>query len=262
MANDIAWYHTIELPDGTLTAGLSDTRSALQRIPFPASLEGKRCLDIGTADGFWAFSMEKRGAREVVAIDVDDPHRRDWPWGITKDIEGPGRRSAFETARNALGSSVVRKDVSIYEVSEGQLGRFDFIFIGDLLLHLRDPVRALAAVRSVLDGELLLNDVISLSLTLQHPVRRAALFEARAQPRWWIPNASGLRAMVGAAGYEVIDSGRPYFAKFGPGAPPKRALLKAVRSGGLRRLPRGLGQRFFGAPHIWVRARVRGVISS
>jgi tRNA (mo5U34)-methyltransferase len=257
LKSDISWYHTIELPDGSVTPGLSDTRSALARIPFPASLEGKRCLDIGTADGFWAFTMEKRGAREVIAVDVDDPTRRDWPWSTKPDPNAEGRRTAFMTAREALGSSVTREDLSIYEISPERLGRFDFAFIGDLLLHLRDPVRAMAAVATVLDGELLLNEAISLGLTVLHPSRPTAHFAGKSLPRWWVANATGLRAMVTSAGYEVVDSGRPFFAKFGPGHSTAKTLVRSFGKSGPRVGMHQVGRRLFGIPHVWVRAKPR-----
>ena len=74
------WYHTIDLPDGSSTPGYFDTRAAPPYVVWPDALRGGRCLDVGTFDGFWAFEMERRGAAEVVAIDVDDPTRYDWPY--------------------------------------------------------------------------------------------------------------------------------------------------------------------------------------
>ena len=44
-------------------AGWFDTRAVGPRSRCPTSLAGKRCLDVGTWDGFWAFEMERRGAR-------------------------------------------------------------------------------------------------------------------------------------------------------------------------------------------------------
>jgi tRNA (mo5U34)-methyltransferase len=51
----------MELAPGVLTPGWLDHRGAVARVPFPDSLEGKRCLDVGTFNGFWAFEMERRG---------------------------------------------------------------------------------------------------------------------------------------------------------------------------------------------------------
>jgi len=108
------WYHTLELLPGLVTPGFFDTRPIVQRLPLPASLAGKRCLDIGTFDGFWAFEMERRGAAEVVAIDVLDPRGWDWPVNSSAEaVDAIGRRKGhgkgFELARAALGSAVERR---------------------------------------------------------------------------------------------------------------------------------------------------------
>src|ERR1700678_4471248 len=68
VASNPVCYHTIELPGGVTTPGQSDLRKQARRL-LPADLRGKRALDVGTFDGFWAFELERRGA-EVVAIDI------------------------------------------------------------------------------------------------------------------------------------------------------------------------------------------------
>ena len=68
-----------------VTPGWHDTRPIVHEVPFP-SLIGKRCLDVGTFDGFWALEMERRGADEVVAIDVIDPQEWDWPVGSEASV--------------------------------------------------------------------------------------------------------------------------------------------------------------------------------
>ena len=87
----------------------TSTRGAPRRPSrCPQSLRGKRCLDVGTYDGFWAFEMERRGAAEVVAVDVLDHARWDWPGDTTDAVDaigGPKRRAAFESRarRSARG---------------------------------------------------------------------------------------------------------------------------------------------------------------
>ena len=59
------WWHSFELPDGTAIEGVSSLKIQKERIAaFPIShdLKGKRVLDIGTWDGWFAFEMERRGA--------------------------------------------------------------------------------------------------------------------------------------------------------------------------------------------------------
>jgi hypothetical protein len=45
------WYHTFELPGGVVTDGYFDLRGVAGRLPLPASLAGKRCLDAAACEG-------------------------------------------------------------------------------------------------------------------------------------------------------------------------------------------------------------------
>jgi tRNA (mo5U34)-methyltransferase len=258
----IPWYHTIQLPGGVVTPGRYDTRNALARLPIPDSLADKRCLDIGTASGFWAFEFERRGAVEVVATDVPDIGALDWPQRIPlaereRLRPKPGRTEAFELAAKALGSRVQRTFLSIYDLTADEVGQFDLVFIGSLLLHLRDPVRALEAVRGVTRGQLLVNDAVSLPLSLIRPREPAAELDGRDQNKWWLPNVAGLARMIDSAGFAVERAGRPYLLRFGagrpggpragPGASRRRQLSpgRIIQGGALR----------VGVPHSWVLAR-------
>jgi len=254
---DIAWYHSLRLPGGIVTPGEHDTLAELERVPFPPSLEGRRCLDVGTANGFWAFEMERRGATEVLAIDLCDPARLDWPGRPKSDEEmrailspALARRDGFDIAHEALGSSVEWRELSVYELSPTLVGRFDFAFVGSLLLHLRDPVAGLAAIRRVLDGELLSVDAISPRMTLLHPTRPVARFEALGSPLWWLLNLPAYRRIFGGAGFEIVASGRPFFLRPGRGY---RAAPR-TRRGFYGRLRERLVARQ-GVLHAWVRAR-------
>ncbi len=221
----LTWYHTIELPGGVVTPSEYDTRVALRKIPFPEDLSRRRCLDVGTHDGFWAFEMERRGAAEVLAIDLDDPRQLDVSepgieWTEELLAERVRRPLAFEHAHGALGSKVERRDLSVYALDRDDVGLFDFAFLGTLLLHLRDPVEAVTAVRRVLrpGGRFLVNDEVSLGMTLRHPRRPVhSLTLLPAKPFWWVPNLHGLRRYLEKAGFDVLDSGGPYFLPKGAG---------------------------------------------
>ena len=43
--------------------GEYDHRELVPHYGVPDDLAGQSCLDVGTADGFWAFEFERRGAR-------------------------------------------------------------------------------------------------------------------------------------------------------------------------------------------------------
>jgi tRNA (mo5U34)-methyltransferase len=253
----VSWYHSLPLPGGLVTPGSFDNLDELARLPFPASLEGKRCLDVATADGFWAFEMERRGAAEVVAIDVR-PARLDWPPNAARGPQATDDQNSsergFDIASDALGSKVQWRELSAYELDPAVIGQFDFVFIGSVLCHLRDPVAALAAISRVLRGELLSVDAISLPLTVTHPRRAVAQFEAPGWPLWWVPNLQTYRQLFSAARLEILASGRPFFLKRGPAYRAAYGPPVDTRPGPFHeRLKRAAGARL-GNLHAWVRA--------
>jgi tRNA (mo5U34)-methyltransferase len=226
------WYHTLELGPGNVTPGWFDLRGVPDRSPMPASLAGRRCLDVGTFDGFWAFEMERRGAAEVLAVDLLDPQRWDWPADRPDDVvaamearkrEGDG----FDQARIALGSNVTRQELSVYDLSPEAVGTFDFVYVGSLLLHLRDPVAALAAARSVCDGQLLLIEAIDPTLTRLSPRHPIASFDGRQRPWWWWPNQAALVRMAESAGLRLVQP--PVRLRMPPGAGQPRLPLRTLR---------------------------------
>jgi tRNA (mo5U34)-methyltransferase len=255
---EVSWYHSVSLPGGIVTPGSFDNLDELARVPFPESLKGRRCLDVATADGFWAFEMERRGAEEVVAIDVR-PEHLDWPGNAASrahvgDASASPKPRGFDVAHDALGSRVRWREISAYALDPDEVGEFDFIFIGSVLGHLRDPVGALASIRGVLRGELLSVDAISAPLTLLHPYRPVARFEAPGWPLWWVPNLQAYRRLFGAAKLEIVANGRPFFVKRGPAyratyepgvTNPKASLHLRLKSAASSRL---------GNLHAWVRA--------
>ncbi|MDA1311924.1 MAG: DUF1698 domain-containing protein [Acidobacteria bacterium] len=126
------WYHSIELPDGQVLQGLlsiEQQKRRLEYFPLPRDLSGKRVLDIGTWDGWYAFEMERRGA-EVMAID---------------NVEQP----AFHVARDRLNSKVEYRVMSVYDISPDAIGRFDIVLFFGVLYHLKHPLLGLEKVCSV-----------------------------------------------------------------------------------------------------------------
>jgi tRNA (mo5U34)-methyltransferase len=202
--------------------------------------------------------MERRGASEVVAIDVLDPAGWDWPPGSDAAVqEAVGRRKAggkgFELLHAALGSDVVRKELSIYDL-DASLGSFDFVYVGSLLLHLRDPVRALERVAAVSTGEALMVDAIDLPLSLLLPRQPIAGLDGVGRPWWWKPNAAGLARMVEVAGFEILEGPTRFFMPPGPGQEVPRPSVLARP---WRQNLEAWIQAKRGDPHAVVRARPR-----
>lgn len=230
------WYHTIDVAPGVTTPGWFDLRHVADELPWP-DVAGKRCLDIGTFDGFFAFELERRGAAEVIAIDVEDHLAWDWPAdyrsaGLLRDpaFTGPPKGAGFRLLAELLGSQVEWRQLNIYDLEPEAIGEFDVVTCGSLLLHLRDPIRALEAVRSVVapHGAFLSSEEIEPYLSL---LRGRPLFKLDGSGRncqWWLANAAGHRRMLFAAGFEVVDVSRPFVLRFNEHPKPGRSLREVA----------------------------------
>ncbi len=200
------WYHTLELAPGRVTDGWFDLRQMIDYYGLPARLDGLRVLDVGTRDGFWAFEMERRGAREVVALDLDDERDLDWP---------PRRRPAtfpdeprgegFRLAHELLGSRVQRLSLSIYDAMPEALGSFDLVFCGSVLIHLRDQLLALERIAGLTDGMFISAEEHDRALGLL-PFAAARYRADRNQAVvFWMPSARAWRRMLWSAGFDRVE---------------------------------------------------------
>src|SRR3954464_2618660 len=110
---------TIELAPGVVTPGRADWRHVRGYV-LPGDLRGRRALDVGTFDGFWAFELERRGA-EVVAIDVGAVDEAQWPPLQRERLRERARGwdielgRGFALASEALGSRARRVVKSVLE---------------------------------------------------------------------------------------------------------------------------------------------------
>jgi tRNA (mo5U34)-methyltransferase len=253
------WYHSIEVAPGVVTPGWFDLRGCVERLPWP-EVGGKRCLDVGTADGFFAFELERRGAGEVVATDIAAHDTWDWELAPFRahgpdylhQIAGPTPGVGFRVAHELLGSSVSLEHVSVYDLAPNTVGEFDVVVCGSLLLHLRDPLRALAAIRSVCRGWLLSTSQVDLARSLAR--RRTPLIRLDGTSgitQWWLPNVAGHRQMLLASGFGIERESGLYSVRFGTSHPPRRRRPRALLARAARRALTGAD----GVPHHAVLAR-------
>jgi len=210
LAREVArypWYHTIELAPGVVTEGMFDHRPAVDRYLIPSDLAGMRCLDVGTMDGFWAFEMERRGAREVIAADLGAVDDLDWPALWRRRVEptlDETKETRFRIAHAAIGSSVTRIERSVYEL-DTDLGEFDLIFCGDLLVHLKDPITAIQRIHSVCGGSAIICNPIK---RFRFGGRRPLVeFDGIDEFQWWLFSEATLERMMLATGFARVEVG-------------------------------------------------------
>src|SRR5919107_1579101 len=211
------WYHSLDLGHGVVTPGMFDHRPVLDRYPLPDDLSGQHCLDVATMDGFWAFEMERRGAASVTALDLEDPDQLDWPAALRGDHDksmDETKAERFALAKRALGSNVERVLMSAYDLGP-HLGTFDFVFCGDLLLHLKDPITPVENIRSVCTGSAVIVNVIKKFRFYEN--RPMAELDGIDVFEWWVTNLAGLVRMVRAAGFTRVDAAEPFELPFASG---------------------------------------------
>lgn len=147
---DCVFYHTVELPGYGVVRGAWDLRHRISEYLGGVEVRSRRVLDLGTASGFLAFSMEQQGA-DVVAYDLSE----DEAWDIVPvagqdlDLAREQRKAHIRQLNNgfwlchrALRSGVKLAHGSVYRIPR-ELGEVDVSVLGCILLHLRDPFLAL-----------------------------------------------------------------------------------------------------------------------
>jgi tRNA (mo5U34)-methyltransferase len=130
------WFHTFALNRENAIYTPGAARDHRYRVPaLPDDLTGKRVLDVGTFDGFYAFLAEQRGATRVVA--VDNEQYKHWVaarWGI--QLEGA---EGFNAIHGLLDSAVVYRKIDAMEL-ERLDETFDFVYCFGILHRVENPL--------------------------------------------------------------------------------------------------------------------------
>jgi tRNA (mo5U34)-methyltransferase len=220
----LGWYHTIDLGHGVATPGFIDNRPTVHLFGIPEDLTGKRCLDIGTYDGFWSFEFERRGASEVVGIDVDSPLEHDIPRLVrdrlidqakTQDLHGAFNKQlssvglqvqgeGFRVAKEILGSKARRQALNVYDLSPERVGMFDVVLISQLLLRLRDPQTIMENMFSVCRGIAIIAEPYDAELEAM-PRAVSEFVGTQNVGMWWGHSIKSMRTMMNVAGFDPVE---------------------------------------------------------
>jgi tRNA (mo5U34)-methyltransferase len=203
-ARQRGWYHTLELAPGVVTHGMFDMRPYVPLYGLPERMDGMRALDVGTWDGFWAFEMERRGAG-VVALDLDDERDLDWqPRRRPTEFPAPGRGDGFRLAKRIYNSRVERVNCSIYDAEPRELGSFDVVICGSVLIHLRDAVLALERIAALCRGTFIsAEEYDRASDLIPFPVARYRANRI-SDVVFWQPSRRTWRSMLWTAGFDHV----------------------------------------------------------
>ena len=128
----LGWYHSIELPDGTVIPGhqtIEQMRTRLRQFHIPDDLTGKRVLDIGAWDGWFSFEMEIVAALKL------------WSSRSTQR-----KTRACSKRKRSSDSRIDYQIGDICRLTAKDLGTFDIVLFFGVLYHLKHPLLALENV--------------------------------------------------------------------------------------------------------------------
>jgi SAM-dependent methyltransferase len=192
-----------------LVGGQWDLRDTVDAYLGHHAFAGKRVLDVGAASGFLSFEMERRGA-EVVSFDMAPDGRWDIVplAGLNLEAAIQGKRdnwraltNAYWFAHAALGSRAKVFYGDVYELP-AELGVFDVVFVGSILLHLRDPFAALQSVSRRAGDTVIVTD-----LAFELPGPQMQLVPTRVGPAdtWWRLSPLCVAQMLDVLGFDALD---------------------------------------------------------
>lgn len=190
------WYHSFRFGNvyapGTIT---SLKYQMWVSSLIPENLEGKTVLDIGTADGFYSFLCESRGAKKVVAVD----------W-----LEFPG----FTAAHKILNSKVEFQKLVVDDSTRGftklksDIGtinnieeKFDIVLLFGVLYHLPNPIMILQKLFENTDMLLIASHIIDSEELAMYYYPEGSLTTGDTT-NWWVPTPSCLTDIGTRIGFE------------------------------------------------------------
>lgn len=186
---DCFFYHTIEIPGKGLVEGISDMRPAVPVLFDTVDFKNKKVIEVGPAGGFLSFEMEKRGAN-VTSVELGQNDRWDIVPHASIDIDRTEEsyrehltqlRNSYWFAHRQLNSNSKVVHGSCYQIEKLGL-KANIGLFSNLLVHLRDPLRAIQSMANSVSDTMILCDAEPYSESrLRSPLRYLARFVPYAQ---------------------------------------------------------------------------------
>ncbi len=222
--NNKYWYHSYYFDNGFAQRGDYDIGRDVGEYRFPANLAGMSILDIGTGGGWFATYFEQLGADVTVTdargyCDFDVFGRDQYP-PLSSEKSAPDRilpdgkeiyyspvSQGFWIMKDILGLKARYVNARVYDICPELFGgkKFDLVFMGSVLMHLRDPIGALMAAHSVCNSQL----IATTYLLPDAPFMKEPFMRMREGAAdgisWWIPNYPCLVEWLKASGFSKFN---------------------------------------------------------
>lgn len=212
------FYHTMDVPGHGTVPGSWDLRAGIDRYLGGAAFRGARVLDVGAASGFLSFHMERQGA-EVVSYDLCESYSWDHvPYAGTdlREADQVSRaahrriNNAYWLCHRAFESRNQLVHGTVYTIPES-IGPVDISVFGSILLHLRDPFRALQMGTRQTREMVIVADLIPRRRFWQRWFAQLLAPEMRFLPdarnkkhqgTWWVLPPQLIQRFLGVLGFE------------------------------------------------------------
>ena len=218
------WYHSFYFDNGFEVLGDYNIGLNIHEYGFPEDMTGMKVLDVGTGSGWFAHYFWERGA-EVTTVDARgycdfDVRGRHFYPPVEDEKVKPDRigedgkaiyyspvSGGFWVMKDLLGSDIRYVNSRVYDLHPDLFGgdTFDLVFMGALLVHLRDPVGALMSARKVCAGR-----VMTTTPIIEDGRREPQMYliETPDPVSWWRPNLACYRHWFLEAGFPQADVSR------------------------------------------------------
>ena len=189
--------------------------NTLKEIDFP-DLKGMKILDVGPASGFFSFYMEQAGAEvaSVELLNTDEFNKFGFNPLTKKENSKTFNESSFKVLYSLLNSKIRYLNGSIYDIGNKILKgeKFDLVFVGSLLIHLRDPIGGLMSLSSICrEGQIIATTPVwEGKIDVPEPMMKWAN-ASFGSINWWLPNKSALEGWFLAAGFKDVNVTNKYF---------------------------------------------------
>jgi SAM-dependent methyltransferase len=220
--SDYYWYHTIDLPQHGRVRGHWELSNVREKFLGGIELNGKRILEAGAASGRVTLELEQAGGI-VTALDIGGEFQPDFISYAPMDHTDFLRRlnNSHRLVREVFQLKAEFRQGTVYQPIAGQ---FDIGILGNILLHLRDPFKAIynvarASKEKVVIVESLWNWPLFLYLEFlakasqlpfvvtgnnRHPEQTLFIptLGLKEQCVWWFLRPSLIKRMVALMGFE------------------------------------------------------------
>lgn len=224
--HDPIWYHTFDFNRDV--KGITpefDLSGSIDEFLLPKDMAGKTFLDIGTANGFFSFEMERRGAK-VTSFDLgldDDTDKVPYPGSPDRSADTRefmlGFHKGYWYAHRQFNSKARAAYGSVMKMPDW-LGTYDVVLLGSILQHLRDPMGAIIQADRRAKKTMIICEAYYES---SDPVMRFQANPEAAEPQywtWWVMSPAFLVLAMKTLGYEDIEVNGPFNLQQLPAAYP------------------------------------------